>query len=166
MNWVDILLVIALGSGAFWGVGYGFIRIALAFLILMAGVGIAGTVSFAIGPSFPWFGESESEQTAAAFLLAFALAMVAGAFVNFLMRIPMTIATAMVSLMPVVNLLNRGGGLIAGALFGWVMLSVVLIALQQLTVDSVGEAIDGSSFASGPISWIDRYVASIELSDE
>ena len=80
----------------------------------MAGVGIAGTVAFAIGPSFPWFGESESEQTAAAFLLAFAFVMVAGAFVNFLMRIPMTLATAMVSLMPVVNLLNRGGGLIPG----------------------------------------------------
>ena len=46
------------------------------------------------------------------------------------------------------------------------MLSVILIALQQLAVGSVGEAIDGSSFASGPISWIDRYVASIELSDE
>ena len=42
-------------------------------------------------------GDTESEQTAAAFLIVFALMIVAGAFVNFLIRIPLTMATTLVS---------------------------------------------------------------------
>jgi hypothetical protein len=166
VNWVDFAFLIAVGSGALWGLGYGLIRVGFACGLLVASIGIACTAAFAIGPSLSWFGDTESEQTAAAFLIVFALMMVAGAFVNFLIRIPLTMATTLVSRIPVASKLNRGGGLIAGLLFGWVLLSVSLIGLQQVPVGNVGEGIDESTIASAPIGWVDRHVASIEISTE
>ena len=164
MNWVDITFLIALGSGAVWGVAYGFIRVGMAFGLLVAGTGIAGTVAVAVGPYLTIFGNTVSERTAAGFLLSFAFLMVAGAMVNFLIKVPLTLATGMVSVMPVANSLNRGGGLIAGVLFGCVLVSVTLIGLQQLQFGPVGKSIDEASFASAPIGWVDRFVASIEIS--
>ena len=166
MNWVDILFLIAVISGAAWGLGYGFIRIGFACGILIAAMGLAGTAAFAIGPSLSWVRDSESERSAAAFLVVFVLLMVVGAMVNFLIKIPLTMVTALVSVVPIVNKLNRGGGLIAGLLFGWILVSVALIGLQQLPVAAVGKGIEQATFASGPIGLVDRFVATIDLSPE
>ena len=135
----------------------------MALGILVFSMGIAGMAALAIGPSLSWIGDSERGGAAAAFLVVFAFLIVAGAFINLLLRIPLTMASSMVSKIPVVNLLNRAGGLISGVLFGWLLISVTLIGLQQLPVGTVGKSIDAASFASGPISWADRYVASIEI---
>ena len=160
------MFLIAVISGAAWGLGYGFIRIGFACGFLIAAMGLAGTAAFAIGPSLLWLRDSESERTAAAFLVVFVLLLVIGAIVNFLIKIPLTMVTALVSVVPIVNKLNRGGGLIAGLLFGWVLVSVALIGLQQLPVPAVGRGIEQATFASGPIGLVDRFVATIDLSPE
>ena len=53
-----------------------------------------------------------------------------------------------------------------GVLFPCILLSVILIGLQQIPVVAIAKGIEDSSFASGPISWVDRFVASIELSTD
>ena len=146
-----------------WGLRSGFIKIGVALGILVFSMAIAGSAAFAIGPSLSWIGDGERGGTAVAFLVVFTFLMVAGALVNLLLKIPLTIASSMVSTIPVVSLLNRAGGLISGVLFGWILISVTLIGLQQLPVGTVGKSIDAASFASGPISWADRYVTSIEI---
>ena len=157
------MFLIAVGSGAAWGLGYGFIRVGFSLGLLIAAMGLASSAALAIGPSLSWLRDSDSERSAAAFVAVFVPLMAAGALINFLIRIPLTMATALISMVPIANKVNRAGGLIAGLLFGWVLVSVALIGLQQLPVSPVGKGLDQATFASGPIGWVDRYVAAVEI---
>ncbi len=150
-------------SGMSVGLLAGFLKIWLPLLFLLAGTGFAGALATAFGPSLLGFLDSENTQLAAAFLVVFAAMQVMGAVVHTLMSYPLTVASAMVSLVPMGALLNRAGGILAGLLYGCVFLSVILIALQQVPVDSIAEGMDESSYAHRPIGWVDRYVASIEI---
>ena len=148
------------------GLFAGFIKISVTFAFLLAGVGFAGGLANVIGPSFSGFLGSESSQTAAAFLVVFAAMQVLGAIVAALLRKPVSIASGLSALFPMGFLFNRGGGVMAGVLFGWISVSVFLISLQHWPVDAVGRGINESSIARGPIGWVDRYAASIEISQE
>lgn len=164
VNWVDTISLIAWAAGAAIGLFSGFIKIWIPFAFLLAGVGIAGSLAFAFGPSFSGVLGTEEAQLTAVFLVVFILMQLLGAAIAYLTRHFMSIASTFVSLVPMGALLNRGGGLLAGLVYGCVFISVIFIALQQWPVDPVAKGVQESSIAQRPIAWVDRYVASIEIS--
>ena len=166
MNWVDTLSLAAWGSGLAVGLFAGLMRVWLPLLFLMVGMGFGGALGEVIGPAFSPFIDSERGQTAAAFLVVFAAMMLFGAFITLAAFGPLTIASSLVSVIPMGATINKAGGVLLGLLFTGTFLAVVLIGLQQIPVKSVSRAIDESSIASAPLGWVDRYVASIEISDE
>ena len=157
------MLAACLGGLAFGLLG-GFIKIMLPFLLLICGVVLAGTAASAFGPVLPEFLGGEHSRTAVVFLLVLAVLQVLGLMVFGLFSLAMTAATTAVSATPTGALLNRSGGAIAGLIYGCVLLSVFLIALQQIPVAPIADAMSESSFAHGPINWVDRYAPSIGIS--
>ena len=161
---MDTISLLAWVAGAVIGLLAGFIRIWLPFLFLVAGTGVAGAMAIVIAPGLSGFIDRESAQTAAAFLAVFAAIELVGVVIAHSFRHAMAMASVWVSLFPMGSLLNRSTGMVAGALFGCILMSVIVVSVQQWPVESVGKGISESSFAGGPIGWVDRYVASIEIS--
>ena len=143
-----------------------FMRVWVPFAFLPAGMGFGGALGIVLGPVIFRFVETEDTQTALAFFLVFFLMLLLGGVVTYATRGPLTLASALTFVSPLGALLNRVRGLLAGALFSCILLSVILIALQQIPVVVVAKGIQYSSFASGPIGVVDRYVASIEVSED
>ena len=144
----------------------GLFRIWLPILFLMSALGFASGLSILVGPRVFSFIESESRQELAGFFLIFVVMLAVGLVITRAVWHPLSIASALMSVLPGGGLLNRVGGMLLGVLSGLVLLSVVLIGLQQYPVPAVGRAIAESTVASGPIGWVDRYVASLEISEE
>lgn len=163
---MDVISLVAWVAGASVGFAAGFIKIVIPFVFVVSGVGFAGASAFALGPSVFRFMETEDGQTAAAFLAVFAALQLLGCLLAYLVRRPMSIFSSLVSVFPMVSLFNKSGGLAGGFFVACVFVSVVLVALQQLPVEGVGGAIEESSFAHGPIGWVDRFVAAIEIADD
>ena len=165
MNWVDVISLVAWVAGASVGFAAGFVKIMIPFVFVASGVGFAGALAFAFGPSLFRFMETEDGQTAAAFLAVFAALQLLGGLIAYLLRHPVSIFSSLVSVFPMVSLFNKGGGLAGGVIAACVFASVILIALQQLPLEGVGRAIEESSFAHVPIGWVDQFVAAIEIAD-
>ena len=163
---MDVISLVAWVAGASVGFAAGFIKIMIPFVFVVSGVGFAGALAFAFGPSLLRFMETGDGQTAAAFLVVFVALQLLGCLLAHLVRRPMSIFSSLVSVFPVVSLINKAGGLAGGVFAACVFVSVILIALQQLPVEGVGRAIEDSSFASGPIGWVDRFVAAIEIAGD
>ncbi len=159
------MLIACLGGLAFGLLG-GFLKLMVPFLFLLAGVGLAGTVSMAVGPSLPELLGEEYAREAIVFLVVFAALLAVGGVVTSLVGLGIAAATTAISVAPVGALLNRAGGAVAGLIYGCVVLSILLIVLQQIPVPSVAEAIGESSFAHRPIGWVDKYAPSIEISPD
>lgn len=166
MNWVDIISLAVWGSGALAGLAGGLFRIWVPLLFLLASLGIAGGLDVPAGSRIFFFIESESRQVLAGFFLVFLSLLGIGAFVTKAAWRLLSVGSSLTSLVPFGSLLNRVGGLLLGALTGLILVSVVLSGLQQYPVPAVGKAIAESSVASAPVAWIDRYAASIGISDE
>ena len=166
MNWVDTISLMAWVVGAAIGLFFGFIRIWVPFAFLIAGVGFAGALAFAFGPSLSGVLETKGAQLTAAFFAVFAITQLLGAFMAYTTRHLMSIASALVSVFPMGALLNRGGGFVAGTVYGCIFVSVIFIGLYQWPVETVTRGVQESSFAQRPIGWVDRYVASIEISSD
>ena len=141
-------------------------RIWVPFAFLMTAIAFGGGLSSLVGPAVFGFIESEARQELAGFFLVFAGILSVGAIIALAVWGPLSVASTLMSLVPWGGLLNRVAGLLMGTLLGLILLSVILIGLQQYPVSAVGRAIAESSVASAPIGWVDRYVASIEISSE
>ena len=166
VNWVDTTMLIACLGGLAFGLLGGFLKLMIPFLFLLAGVGLAGTVSMAVGPSLPELLGEEHSREAIVFLVVFAALLAVGGVVSSIMSLGIAAATTAISVAPVGALLNRAGGAVAGLIYGCILLSVLLIALQQIPIPSVYDAVGDSSFAHRPIGWVDRYAPSIEISPD
>ena len=148
------------------GLAAGLMRIWVPFVFLVAGTLFAAGLGELVGSGVFGFIESEARQELAGFFLIFAATLVVGAVIALALLVPLSIASALMSLVPMGGMVNRAGGLALGTLTGLIVVSVILIGLQQYPVASVGRAIAESSVASAPIGWVDRFVASIEISPE
>ena len=157
-------MLVACLAGLATGLVGGFFKILLPFIFLLAGVAVAGTISNAVGPALPEVLGDDHSQTAVVFLVVLAALQAAGFMLSGILSLAMMAASAAVSATPMGALFNRAGGAVAGLLYGCVFVSVFLIALQQIPVESVAEAIGDSSFAHRPIGWVDKYAPSIEIS--
>ena len=159
------MLAACLGGLGF-GLLSGFLKMLAPIVLLAIGIWLSSAVSSAIGPRLPEFLNGEPSQTAIVFLLVFVALFAVSVKVSFLLGLAMTAATTAVSVTPMGALLNRAGGAVAGLIYGCVLLSVCLIALQQIPVDAVASAIGESSFARSPMAWVDRFIPSIELAPD
>ena len=151
------------------GLAAGLMRIWVPFVFLVAGTLFAAGLGELVGSGVFGFIESEARQELAGFFLIFAATLVVGAVIALIalaLLVPLSIASALMSLVPMGGMVNRAGGLALGTLTGLIVVSVILIGLQQYPVASVGRGIAESSVASAPIGWVDRFVASIEISPE
>ena len=166
MNWVDVISLAAWVAGASVGFAAGFIKIMIPFMFVASGVGFAGALAFAFGPSLFRYMETEDGQAAAAFLAVFVALQLLGGLIAYLVRHSMSILSSLVSVFPIGSLFNKGGGLAGGIFAACLFVSVILIALQQLPVGGVASAIEESSFAHEPIGWVDRFVAVIEIAGD
>lgn len=166
VNWVDTISLIAWVAGAAIGLFSGFIKFSIPFAFLLVGVGIAGSLAVSFGPSLFGVLGAESAQLAAAFLIVFALLQLLGGVIAYLTRHLLGIASTLVSVTPMVGLLNRGGGLLAGFVYGCVFISVILISLQQWPVGAVAEGLQEATISYRPIAWVDWFVGSIEIYPE
>ena len=153
-------------AGAILGLSAGILRAWIPLAFLLAGVGFAGGLGILVGHEVFSFIESEPTRELAGFFLVFAIMLVVGLFVTRAIWHPMSIATALMSIFLWGVILHRAGGLLLGVLFSTALLSVVLLGLQQYPVPAVLEGLAGSSFASSVVAWVDRYVASLEISEE
>ncbi len=153
-------------SGAVVGLATGLMKIWVPFAFLMAGIGFAVGLGELAGSGVFGFIEGDARQELAGFFLVFAATLAVGAVISLAMFGLLGVASSLMSLFPMGGLVNRAGGLALGTLSGLILVSVILIGLQQYPVASVGSAIAESSMASAPIGWVDRYVASIEISSK
>ena len=159
-------MVVACLGGLAFGLLGGFLKIVIPLLFLLCGIALAGGVSAGVGAALPDLLGGERSQIAIVFLLALAGLLVVGMAVAGLVSLGVTAASAAVSATPMGAMLNRAGGAVAGLVYGCVLLSVFLIALQQVPVASVSDAIGESSLAHGPIGWVDKYTPAIEISPD
>ena len=166
MNWVDTISLTAWVVGAAAGLFFGFIRIWIPFAFLIAGVGFAGALAFAFGPSLSGLLETEGAQLIAAFFVVFAISQLLGAVIAHTTRHFMSFASELVSAAPMGALFNRAGGFAAGLVYGCIFVSVILIGMHQWPLETVTKGVQESSFAHRPIGWVDRYVASIKVSSD
>ena len=166
MNEVDIIFCLAWGSGALAGLVAGFLRAWISFAFLLAAVGFGGALGLLIGPGVFPFLDGEDRQAAAGFFLIFLPVTLIGVLVTNALRVPLGLASASMFLFPAGFLLNRLGGAAGGALYCGVFVSILLILLQQWPAEPIGRAIADSSFSSEFVGWVDRIVASIEISDD
>ena len=113
-----------------------------------------------------FFVEDAARQDVAGFFLVFAAMLGVGLLVTLPMWGLLSAATPLMSVFPMGRQINRIGGLLMGAFSGMALLAVVIIGLQQYPVASVGQGMAESSFATEPVHWLDRYIATIEISPE
>ncbi|MYC36448.1 MAG: hypothetical protein F4X66_05990 [Chloroflexi bacterium] len=166
MNWLDTISVVAWASGALAGYVGGLFRIFVPFLFLVSAIALAGALGLLIGPLVFFFVEDAARQDVAGFFLVFAAMLGVGLLVTLPMWGLLSAATPLMSVFPMGRQINRIGGLLMGAFSGMALLAVVIIGLQQYPVASVGQGMAESSFATEPVHWLDRYIATIEISPE
>ena len=142
----------------------GFTRMWLPLLFLLAAVGSAGALACPIGSSVFSFVDSESARMVSAFVLVFVPIIFLGGFITFTLLGALSALSLATAVIPFGGTANRFGGVLLGALSGWIFLSIVLIGLYQFRVESVAGSVDDSSFAGNAMSLVDKYVAGLEFS--
>ena len=166
MNWVDTISLAVWAAAALLGLWAGLLRVSVLFACLIVGAGVASSLGPLAGPAVFPFVDSEGRQELAGFFLVYGGMLAFGLVVTLVAWVPLSAASAFMSLVPWLGQFNRVGGLAAGFLGALVLLSITLLGLQQYPVPAVGKAIAESSAASAPIAWVDRYVTAIEISEE
>ncbi len=151
-------------SGALLGYAAGMARVFLPFIFVVAGISMSSALGLLIGPLVFFFVEDTARQDVAGFFLVFAAMLFLGLFVTLSIWAVMSMATPLMSVLPMGRQINRAGGLLMGSLASLVLLAVILIGLQQYPVASVGQGLAESSFASRPVHWLDHYLPALEIS--
>lgn len=153
-------------SGALLGYSAGMLRVFLPFVFLVSAIALASALGLLIGPLVFFFIEDAARQDVAGFFLVFAATLGVGLLVTLPMWGLLSAATPLMSVFPMGKQINRMGGLMIGTFSGLALLAVVITGLQQYPVTSVGQGMAESSFASEPVRWLDRYIATLEISPE
>ncbi len=148
------------------GLAAGLMRAWVLFAFLMAAMGFAGVLGLLIGPGI--FGSigNEARQDLAGFGLVFVIFLLFGAFITRAFWLPMSILSSLITVFPMGAFFNWAGGMLLGALFSLVFLSVVLLSLQLYPVSPVGRAISDSSFAGETFAWVDRFTTAMDFTPE
>ena len=166
MNWVDTTSLAVWAAAALLGLWAGLFRVAVLFACLIFGAGVANALGPLLGPAVFSFVDSDARQELAGFFLVYGGMLALGLIITLAAWAPLSAASALTSLVPFVGRFNLVGGLVTGFLGALVLLSIILLGLQQYPAPAVGKAIAESSVASAPMAWVDRYVTAIGISEE
>jgi len=109
--------------------------------VAIVGLAISSRVAGDVGNIFSRLTDSEDIQTAAGFVLVFLGLFIVGWVVSYWLR-------KVLGLIPLFGLANRFGGMAAGILVGFLLLSGVLTGVQKYSFYNMEERIDGSALGS------------------
>lgn len=140
MNWLDIVILAAIGVVALAGWRMGGVHVAVAAVGILAGIAIASRLHNRVTPLFSRFLDSENGAEIAAFISIFLLALVAslafGAMVHALFRRLM------------LGWLDRAAGLGLGVVATFAIGSAVFSAIQSYPVLGLEDSIATSTLAT------------------
>ena len=142
MNWVDVLVLAVWGIIALWGLAVGLLRMVIPLVVIAGGLALSSRAAEPVGNLFSPLTNNENSQTIAAFITIFVALFIVAAGVSFLLQTVMRV-------LPLSGLANRLAGMAVGILAGFVLLSGVLVGLQEYPVGQTREYIDGSTL--GPL---------------
>ena len=141
MNWIDAVILVVWGITAIWGFATGLVMVALPLCVTIAGLALSSRFADDVGNIFSKLTDSEDIQTVAGFILIFLGLFIIGLVVAFWLR-------KVLGLIPLFGPANRLGGMAAGILVGFLLLSGVLTAVQKHPFQNMDERIDGSALGS------------------
>lgn len=151
MNWLDIILIIALVGSAFIGLRLGIIKAVLSLVGLIVGVVLAGNF---YEPVSSWFGFISNDNAAniVAFILILVGVMLLAALLARLLKLAASIT--------MLGWVDR----IGGAVFGFLMGAILLSALLATWVKFLGTGLVTESFLAGVL--LDKFPLILALLPE
>lgn len=141
MNWIDAVILVVWGITALWGFSAGLVQLVVPLGIVIAGLALSSRIADDVGNIFSRLTDSEDIQTIGGFVLIFLGLFIVGLVAGFLVR-------KVLGIIPLFGLANRLGGMAAGILVGFLLLSGVLTAVQRHPFQNMDERVDGSALGS------------------
>ena len=140
MNWLDIVILAALGTITLAGWRMGGIHAAVTGAGILLGIALASRLHERVNPLFSRFIESENGAEIAAFIAIFILALIASIMVGLIAQ------SFLRKLM--LGRLDKVVGLGLGVVVTFAIGSAVLSTLQSYPVVGMEDTIDGSTMGS------------------
>ena len=140
MNWLDIIIVAAVGFIALAGWRMGGVHAAVTGAGIFVGIALAGHLHHRVEPIFSRFVDSDDGAEIAAFIAIFILVLIASAVVGTLAR------GVLHSFM--LGWMDKATGLGLGVVVSFAAGSAVFSALQSYPVLGLEETISGSTLGS------------------
>ena len=156
MNWLDIAILLVWSLMAAWGGSVGIIAILFHLVTLAVSLALASRVGPMLGDFFTPLSGREEVQTVAGFIVVFAVLFIISTVISFMLR-------RVLGFVPFFGLGDRLGGMAIGVLAGFVLLSGLLVGVQQLESAEVDENIDNSAFGSFLVNQFDVVIRGIKL---
>ena len=141
MNWLDAVILVVWGITALWGVSVGLVQVMIALAVAIVGLAVSSRVADDVGNIFSRLTDSEDIQTIGGFVLIFLGLFIIGWVVSFGLR-------KVLGLIPLFGVANHIGGLAAGILVGFLLLSGLLTGVQKYPFKNMDERIDSSALGS------------------
>ena len=140
MNWLDIVVLVTVGTVALAGLRLGGVHIAVTAVGVLAGIVLAGHLHGDVRPIISRFTDSENGAEIGAFAAIFVLALIASLVAGFMLRVVLS------KLM--LGWIDRLAGLGLGVVVTLAAGSAVLSAIQSYPVLGLEETITGSTLGS------------------
>ena len=136
MNWLDLVIVLALGWFALAGLSAGILRESVTLFAALAGVVVAGLFYKQLASDFTAFNMSERNANIAAFLAIFLAIVMAGQIVALLLKR----TASLLALGPI----DHTAGLLFGFAKGFVLIQAALFLVASYHISAIVRAMDGS----------------------
>ena len=120
MSWLDLVIVVVLAVGAFFGLRMGIIKAVLSLAGVIVGVVLAGQYYVALADVLPFF----SETSSAAKIVAFAIILIVVMVIAVVLARLLKWATSVMMLGWVNHLGGAALGLVLGAIFCGALLAI------------------------------------------
>ncbi len=156
MNWIDALVLVVWGLSALWGFSAGLIQVVFPLLVVIVGLALSSRIGDTVGNIFSVVTDNENAQTVAGFILIFVALFVISSIVSFWLR-------TVLRFIPLFGLANRLGGMAAGVLVGFLLLSGVLTGIQKFPFNSLDVRIDESTLGSFMADNFDVVIRGVKL---
>ena len=128
LNWLDLIIVIAIAIGAFYGFRFGLIKAAFIALGVLIGTLFAGQLSDKIAELLTDSHTTDSVVTVLSYVVVIVGGVIAGNLTSKFAKPVLTIITIGLS-----TLLDKAGGLILGVLIAGLLCSAMITGLTRLT---------------------------------
>ena len=130
MNWLDIVLVVIVGVGAFRGMSIGIIGAAITAAGVFIGWLLAGQLSDDVGGLFDSSVSNDTLVTVISYAIIIIIAVAVATYVGRIVRPILTVATLGLS-----SMVDKVGGLALGLVFGLAIAFTIVIAMARFTYD-------------------------------